>query len=217
MSAQNMPALRMNPWAPDRDPRQARRIGKTLEEVNELGAVLARISIQGIDAIDPASGKTNRQRLHEETADVLAQIECNVRAFDMDKNAMFDRQEIKVEQMLDWERHFDEVAISPAAEATPFIPARKEMAKHSVSVEWRFAIPPANTRRVVVQQRQDGPFRGDQVGASGYYYTGIEEYSGQWKHVAGSSTGGHSSFSAAMSAAEDQWRVASAKGIGSAQ
>jgi NTP pyrophosphatase (non-canonical NTP hydrolase) len=97
----------MNPWAPDRDPRQARRIGKTLEEVNELGAVLARISIQGMDAIDPSSGKSNRQRLHEETADVLAQIECNVRAFDMDKNAMFDRQESKVDQMIEWEAHFD--------------------------------------------------------------------------------------------------------------
>lgn len=115
MSAQHVPTLRMNPWAPDRDPRQARRIGKTLEEINELGVVLARISIQGMDAIDPASGKTNRQRLHEETADVLAQIECNVRAFDMDKNAMFDRQETKVEQMLEWEAHFDDESAGSTA------------------------------------------------------------------------------------------------------
>jgi hypothetical protein len=46
----------MNLWKPDDNPRQARRIGKTLEELGELTAVLARISIQGMDAVDPASG-----------------------------------------------------------------------------------------------------------------------------------------------------------------
>lgn len=96
----------MNPWVPDSDPRQARRVGKSLEELSELSSVLARISIQGLDAIDPASGKSNRQRLHEETADVLAQIECNVIAFDMDKEALFDRQVLKSAQMAEWEDHF---------------------------------------------------------------------------------------------------------------
>ncbi len=103
-----MTAPRMNKWLPDSNPLQARRIGKSLEEVNELACVLARISIQGIDAIDPASGKTNRQRLHEETADVLAQIECNISAFDMDWPSLRGRKERKVEQMAEWEAHYKE-------------------------------------------------------------------------------------------------------------
>jgi NTP pyrophosphatase (non-canonical NTP hydrolase) len=96
----------MNPWKPDACPQQARRIGKTLEELGELTAVLARISIQGMDEIDPSSGKTNRQRLLEETADVIGQFECNVRAFDMDTVAMAERAEMKSQQMSQWEAHF---------------------------------------------------------------------------------------------------------------
>lgn len=96
----------MTKWIPDANPHQARRMNKTLEELNELGAVLSRINNQGMDAIDPASGKTNRQRMHEETADVLAQLDCNVRAFDMDKDVMWDRQERKVAEMNEWEAHY---------------------------------------------------------------------------------------------------------------
>lgn len=98
----------MNPWKPDDNPRQARRIGKTAEEVCELGSVLARISIQGIDSIDPSSGKTNRQRFIEETADVLAQIQCNINElFTEDEGAAIrERALLKRGQMVNWERHY---------------------------------------------------------------------------------------------------------------
>jgi hypothetical protein len=96
----------MNPWKPDACPKQARRIGKTLEELGELTAVLARISVQGMDEIDPSSGKTNRQRLLEETADVVAQFQCNFRAFGMDEDAVVERAEMKSQQMDQWEDHF---------------------------------------------------------------------------------------------------------------
>lgn len=99
-------AVRMNPWKPDADPVQARRIGKTLEELSELGAVLARISIQGVDGVDPASGKTNRLRLHEESADVMAQIACNVEAFKLDIDFIENRGRKKVVLMSEWEAHF---------------------------------------------------------------------------------------------------------------
>ena len=65
------------PWVSTLTPHQARRVGKTIEELGELLGVLGRLSIQNIDDIDPGTGKTNRQRLHEETADVLAQLFCN--------------------------------------------------------------------------------------------------------------------------------------------
>jgi NTP pyrophosphatase (non-canonical NTP hydrolase) len=93
-------------WEPDNNPQQARRIGKTLEELGELSAVLARISIQGIDAIDPGSGKTNRQRLLEESADVLAQLYCNHEFFDFHDLIMEDRKNRKIQEMRQWESHF---------------------------------------------------------------------------------------------------------------
>lgn len=93
----------MNPWRPIADPMMQRRLGKTAEELAELLCVIARIGIQGIDEIDPASGKTNRQRLHEETADVLAQINCNCRAFDMPRDVIGARVRLKEAMMAEWE------------------------------------------------------------------------------------------------------------------
>lgn len=97
----------MNPWKPDDNPRQARRVGKTAEEVNELGAVLARISIQGFDAIDPASEKTNRVRLQEEIADCQAQFDCTIRDLGLDHDFIRKRRVMKVLQMAEWEAHFN--------------------------------------------------------------------------------------------------------------
>lgn len=99
---------KMNPWKPDDNPYQARRIGKTAEEVGELASVLGRISIQGMDATDPSSGKTNRQRLLDETADVMAQ--CEVNLWDMLTSAerTYVRARIlsKRRQMDEWESHY---------------------------------------------------------------------------------------------------------------
>jgi NTP pyrophosphatase (non-canonical NTP hydrolase) len=96
----------MQRWLPDADPRQARRVGKTLEELSELAAVLARISIQGLDSVDPSSGKTNRVRLQEELADVQAQIACTVLTLDLDQRLIARRTMVKMHQMAEWEAHF---------------------------------------------------------------------------------------------------------------
>lgn len=98
--------MAMQPWKPDDNPHQARRIGKTLEEVNELGAVLARISIQGLDAIDPASGKTNRVRLEEELGDLEAQTILTIQALGLDYSRIAARSIEKQKQMAEWEAHF---------------------------------------------------------------------------------------------------------------
>lgn len=65
------------------------------------------------------------------------------------------------------------------------------MQDHSTSVEWRFAVPPANTKRVVITQRQDGPFRPHPIGSEeGYYYVSVEQFvdGPGWCHVASSTT-----------------------------
>ena len=96
-------------WKPDDDPELQRRMGKSLEELGELIAVCARITIQGVDAIDPASGKSNRQRLSEETADVLAQLQLNINYLRLDEESISARVERKQEQMQEWESHFQGV------------------------------------------------------------------------------------------------------------
>lgn len=95
--------VQMNPWVPIANPRMQRRLGKTAEELSELLCVIARIGIQGMDEIDPASGKTNRQRFHEETADVIAQINCNFREFDMPAEEIDERVQEKEALMEEWE------------------------------------------------------------------------------------------------------------------
>jgi hypothetical protein len=112
---------KMNPWVPDDNPHQARRIGKTGEEVNELGSVLFRITIQGIDSIDPSSGKTNRQRLLEESADVYAQLEVNFHAlYTVEEQAFVSARVLeKRRQMAEWEAHYPAVAPPPAVAQQP--------------------------------------------------------------------------------------------------
>lgn len=98
--------MAMQPWVCTLTPHQSRRVGKTIEELGELVAVLARLQIQDIDGIDPGSGKTNRQRMIEETADVFAQLHLNLKSFKMRERVVRARMDIKTAQMHEWEAHF---------------------------------------------------------------------------------------------------------------
>lgn len=96
----------MNKWTPTTDLMTLRRLGKSCEELGELVAVLGRSICQGLDGIDPASGESNIDRITKESADVMAQIECNARAFNLDTEAMNARQAHKVSLMAEWEALF---------------------------------------------------------------------------------------------------------------
>lgn len=93
-------------WIPTTDLLTLRRMGKTAEELGELSAVVARCIIQGIDEIDPQSGKTNRVRLTEEIADVYAQLDCTVHAFDLSLYEVESRRARKIGYMREWEAMF---------------------------------------------------------------------------------------------------------------
>lgn len=108
----------MNKWLPEPNPHLQRRLGKTGEEAAELAEAAARVAcvcargmIQGLDAVDPASGKTNRQRLLEELADVEAQTYCTLKAIKLtvaERGAYGERVLAKVDQMGRWEEHYHE-------------------------------------------------------------------------------------------------------------
>ena len=102
--------MALNKWIPESDPAILRRVGKTGEEAAEVGKVCSRITIQGIEGVDPASGKSNRQMLMDELADMQAQIGCCVLQFDLDQDYMARRTAEKVRLMGEWEAMFREPA-----------------------------------------------------------------------------------------------------------
>lgn len=97
---------KLSKWTPTTDLVTLRRMGKLTEELGELQSVAARVVIQGIDEVDPGTGKVNRQRLLDELADVQAQIGCTLLAFDLDQDYLARRVAEKVRQMNEWEAMF---------------------------------------------------------------------------------------------------------------
>lgn len=102
-------------WTPTTDLMMLRRMGKLQEELAELAIVAARCIIQGIDEIDPGSGKPNRQRLHDELADVQAQIGCTAIALGLDQDYMARRTAEKMRLMEEWEAMFPPVGSTEVA------------------------------------------------------------------------------------------------------
>ena len=90
-------------WHVDTNEMNLRRLGKTLEELSELSAVVSRIIIQGIDERDPSSRKVNRRRLEEEIADVFAQVELLCHHFSLNSDFIVSRVDEKLNQMSQWE------------------------------------------------------------------------------------------------------------------
>ena len=62
----------ISPWHPEQDRHRLAVLGKLAEECNELAGRAARCIIQGLDEVDPDSGRTNREELEREIADVEA-------------------------------------------------------------------------------------------------------------------------------------------------
>jgi len=96
----------MNPWRPDPNPLQARRVGKSLEELAELQKVLARISIQGLFGVDPSTGEMNLHAAQKEIADVRAQLQLLESLWQLDASEIRARMEQKIRQMDEWEEEF---------------------------------------------------------------------------------------------------------------
>jgi NTP pyrophosphatase (non-canonical NTP hydrolase) len=98
--------MAMSKWIPESDPLILRRVGKTGEECAELSKVCSRITIQGIDGVDPESGVSNREALAKEVADVMAQCYTTISALGLDDYAIRVRCIAKQRQMAEWEAMF---------------------------------------------------------------------------------------------------------------
>jgi NTP pyrophosphatase (non-canonical NTP hydrolase) len=98
--------VKLTKWTPTTDLAMLRRMGKLAEELGELTNVAARCIIQGIDEIDPGTGKVNRERLENEIADVQAQCIVTIQALGLDYPRIVDRCIEKQRQMGEWEAMF---------------------------------------------------------------------------------------------------------------
>lgn len=83
----------IQPWQGEDRKNIRLAIGKLCEEASELAGICARIGIQGLDGIDPKSGKCNREALEEEMSDVMAAMNFVGRNSDVVVNngRMFDK------------------------------------------------------------------------------------------------------------------------------
>lgn len=97
----------MSKWVPTTDLMILRRMGKLQEEIHELGVVASRCIIQGIDEVDPGSGKVNRERLWREVADVYAQLDETVARLGLSVASIEARRAEKRGYMQEWESMFD--------------------------------------------------------------------------------------------------------------
>ncbi|BEV09327.1 hypothetical protein [Methylophilus sp. DW102] len=97
-------------WIPETDLLALRRLGKTCEELGELVAVLGRSICQGIDGVDPSSDESNIERMTKESADVMAQLLCNFKAFGLNRMLIDQRIADKSEKMAEWEAMFNPVS-----------------------------------------------------------------------------------------------------------
>ncbi len=111
--------MAMNKWTPTTDLLMLRRMGKLQEELGELGSVAARCVIQGINEVDPGSGKVNKLRLEHEIADVIAQCRVTIKALGLSDYDIAERVFEKERQMAEWEALFVTPNVVVQAPAAP--------------------------------------------------------------------------------------------------
>lgn len=89
-------------WIPISDPKTLAALGKLGEEVNELGEIIFRSIIQGLNERNPETGKLNLEALEEEIADVRGLSALVIRQFELNEGAIAERAERKRKVKQSW-------------------------------------------------------------------------------------------------------------------
>ncbi len=90
---------KISPWMPEQDRIRLAMLGKLIEELGEATQRAARCITHGIDETDPDTGRTNREELEREIADVRA---CETVLDDLDVKFDRDRWLAKVNGFRKW-------------------------------------------------------------------------------------------------------------------
>lgn len=101
----------VNPWVPMLSPIDLKHLGKLVEELGEAQAACARCIIQGIDECEPETGKSNREWLEEELADVRANIGLVIQHFVLNSERITNRVIAKRKKLTIWHQMLNKKAV----------------------------------------------------------------------------------------------------------
>jgi NTP pyrophosphatase (non-canonical NTP hydrolase) len=102
MKTEDIDGKRPSKWIPITDLKTLAALGKLAEEVNELGAIIARSIIQGLNGANPETGNINVDDLEKEIADVRGLSALVIRQLGLDEAAIAERAEKKRQMKRDW-------------------------------------------------------------------------------------------------------------------
>lgn len=102
MDTKDIPLSGPSDWRREPSERRNAVLGKLAEEANELAARCARAMIQGIDELDPGSGRTNLAHLQDEAADVYAMLQLAGGFLHFDPRTISTRRQLKYDYKLPW-------------------------------------------------------------------------------------------------------------------
>lgn len=84
METKDIPENGPTDWRREPSERRNAVIGKLSEESSELAGRCARAMIQGLDALDPDTGRSNLAHLQDEIADVQAMTQLAIEFLRLD-------------------------------------------------------------------------------------------------------------------------------------
>lgn len=102
MRTEDIPKNAPSDWQPITDKPTLALLGKLAEEANELGCIISRCIIQGIDGRDPETKKMNIVALQEEIADVRGLSALARDRLGLDENIIDDRAQRKYDYKATW-------------------------------------------------------------------------------------------------------------------
>lgn len=102
MDTKDIPSSGPSDWRREPSERRNALLGKLAEEASELATRCSRAMIQGLNELDPDSGRSNLDHLQDEIADVRAISQLAVEFLALDSALMRDRQYLKYHYKLPW-------------------------------------------------------------------------------------------------------------------
>lgn len=160
METNDIPNTEVSDWVPMTNPVHLAVLGKAGEELGELISAKDRCIIQGLDGIDPDSGKVNLDWLTDEVADVEAMLLHIKQRFNLDRKAIQERRERKYFYKGAWfdklQRDLDANSIDRAAGVNSAVDARTTVLDERTQKlindrknMWASPTPPPETLKVV--------------------------------------------------------------------
>ncbi len=107
----------LNPWIPNANPYDQAVHLKLHEELGECCSASARCSMQGIDEVEPVTGKSNRRWFEEELADAAAVVSWAIEHFKLDESFIEDRMHKKLARFHAWHELIEKRLLSEAEQA----------------------------------------------------------------------------------------------------